>query len=310
MDLSKGAKIAVKQCMNIQPTERVLIITDRNMQKQIPLSIEKVCKQIKAKVEFIEIEPLKRKEEPKDEIAKLMKEFDAEFLITSKSLSHTNARRNASKSGVRIASMPGIAKFSFTDGGLTADYQKVKKLCVKMWNKIKNVENIEIKSNTGTDLQLKIGDYLLDIDEGLYHKPGNFGNLPAGEVDTAPNLSSANGILVINKMGKYGENIKMKIEDGVAVEIGGSDKLISEIDLLGDRARVIAEIGIGTNPKAKVIGNVLEDEKVLGTVHIALGNNVSYGGRNNVPFHVDGIVLKPTLIADNEILIKDGKWLI
>jgi aminopeptidase len=242
-------------------------------------------------------------------MAKMMKEFDVEFLITSKSLSHTKARKEACNAGARIASMPGITEFSFTQGGLTADYNEVKKLCMSMFKKIKNAKKIEIKSSNGTNVVLEIGDYKFDIDEGLYHKPGSFGNLPAGEVCTSPNDFSVNGRIVIDKMGRYGENIVFEVKESFVESISGPKELIEEVDSLGEKARIIAELGIGSNPKAKIIGNVLEDEKVLGTAHLAIGNNMSFGGKNEVQFHQDGIIIKPTLLADDKIIIKDGSWI-
>ncbi|MEM5799582.1 MAG: aminopeptidase [Candidatus Aenigmatarchaeota archaeon] len=309
MNIPRGAYVAVKQCMKIKKGENVLIITDQKMNQFLPKSIEYVCKQQGAKTSLVNIKPLERNgQEPENEIAKLMREFDAEFLITSKSLSHTKARKKACESGARIASMPGITEFSFTKGGLTANYNKVKKLCLKMFFEIKKAKKLELKSSNGTDIIFEIGDYALDIDEGLYHKPGDFGNLPAGEVSTSPNDFSVNGKLVIDKMGRFGENIIFEIKDSFVEKIKGSKILEEEIEILGNKARIIAEFGIGTNPKAKIIGNILEDEKVLGTVHMAIGNNTSYGGKNDVQFHQDGIIFKPHLIVDQKVLIKNGEW--
>lgn len=306
-----GAKIAVNQCMKISENENVLIVTDEKMDQTIVKAIENECLKSKAKTIVHKIKPLQTNgQEPDKETAKLMKEYQAEFFITSKSLSHTNARINACKSGARIASMPGIVKFSLTKGGLTADYNEIKKLCLKMFFKIKRSKSIKIISENGTDLEMRVGMYEWDIDEGLYHKPGDFGNLPAGEVDTSPDDFSTNGNLIIDKMGSYGEKIQFKIKDGFAYEINGSEKIVEKINSVGSKARIVAEIGIGTNPKAKLIGNILEDEKVFGTVHIAFGNNASYGGKNKVQFHQDGIILKPTLIADGRKLIKNGVWFI
>ena len=67
---------------------------------------------------------------------------------------------------------------------------------------------------------------------------------------------------------------------------------------------------IGTNDSAKLSGLLLEDEKVMGTVHIALGNNVTMGGTFNVPIHLDGVIKKPTVYLDNKPLMKDGKLLV
>ncbi|MFH8080876.1 MAG: aminopeptidase [Candidatus Aenigmatarchaeota archaeon] len=309
MNIPIGAYVAVKQCMKIKKGEKVLIITDEKMNQSLPRYIEEVCLQQGARVTLIKIKPLERNgQEPEDDVAKLMKEFDAEFLITSKSLSHTKSRKEACKAGARIASMPGITEFSFTEGGLTANYNTVKKLCLKMFDKLKNARKLEVKSINGTHLILEIGDYVIDIDEGLYHHPGNFGNLPAGEVCTSPNDFSVNGKLVIDKMGRYGENIMVEIENSIVTKISGSPLLESEFEILGEKSRIVAEVGIGTNPKAKIIGNVLEDEKVFGTMHIAFGNNMSFGGKNDVQFHQDGIIIKPTLIVDGNNVMNNGKW--
>lgn len=310
-ELMKGARIAVKQCMNIKPNERVLIITDKNMPKEISLALDKAVKEAGAKSKIKIMKTLKRDgQEPPKTIAELMKTPNVLLLVTSKSLSHTQARRNAKKKGVRIASMPRIPVSSFINGGLTADYFEVRKLCDKILNKIKNSKVIKITSKNGTDLDIYVGKYKWDKDSGIYHNKGDFGNLPAGEVATAPIERTVNGILMIDKMGEYGENIKIKIENGLIKKIEGSELLKNDVKELGNKAKVVAELGIGCNPKAKVIGNILEDEKVLGTVHIAFGNNIMFGGKNNVEFHVDGIILKPTLIADNKILIENGKWMI
>jgi leucyl aminopeptidase (aminopeptidase T) len=79
---------------------------------------------------------------------------------------------------------------------------------------------------------------------------------------------------------------------------------------VGEQGRNLAELGVGTNYMAQITGEILEDEKVAGTVHLALGNNVSMGGTVNVGFHVDGIMTRPTLIVDDTVVLKDGKLLV
>ena len=82
------------------------------------------------------------------------------------------------------------------------------------------------------------------------------------------------------------------------------------LDKVGKKARNIAEFGIGTNDSARLSGILLEDEKVMGTVHLALGNNVTMGGSVNVPMHVDGVIKKPTVYLDGKLLMDKGKLLI
>jgi len=101
----------------------------------------------------------------------------------------------------------------------------------------------------------------------------------------------------------------MKVNSGFVREISGgteAKKLKALLDSVGELAYNIAELGIGTNDKAKLVGSVLEDEKVMGTVHMALGDNMSMGGKISVRSHLDGIILKPTLVVDGVTLMKDG----
>ncbi len=70
-------------------------------------------------------------EEPSPEVAELMQKFDVVLIPTSKSLTHTSARRAASAKGVRVATFPGITK-EVMIRGMNADYNKISKLTVKL----------------------------------------------------------------------------------------------------------------------------------------------------------------------------------
>lgn len=308
-DLMRGARIAVNQCMNIKPWERVIIITDKKMPIELSESLTKAVKEAGAESK---IQSIPSREvngtEPSKEIAELMRTPNALFIPTSWSLSHTASRREATKVGVRIASMPKVTKFSFTQGGLTADYREVKRLTEIMLKKLENAKRVRITSDNGTNFTAMINDREWMRDDGMIHEKGDFCNLPAGEAAVAPVEGTSQGTIVVDKMAFYGEGVKYTVKDGFAETIKGSERLEKEVNEIGRMARNIAEIGIGTNPKARVIGNILEDEKVYGTVHIAIGNNLSFGGSIDIPLHVDGIILKPTLEVDRKILIKDGEW--
>jgi len=78
----------------------------------------------------------------------------------------------------------------------------------------------------------------------------------------------------------------------------------------GDAGTNLAELGIGTNEKAELTGNILEDEKILGTAHVAFGASAAIGGEVQVPVHLDVVVLKPTVELDGEPLVRDGELLV
>jgi leucyl aminopeptidase (aminopeptidase T) len=156
-----------------------------------------------------------------------------------------------------------------------------------------------------------------NADTGVYHNPGDFGNLPAGEAYIAPLEGTANGVFVVDGAmagaGHLGERIKINVRDGYATDIEGgaaAAALQQMIDPLGRLARNIAELGIGTNEKARITGTVLEDEKVMGTIHIALGDNSHMGGTVAVPSHLDGIVLAPTVVVDGVTIMESGKLIL
>jgi len=96
---------------------------------------------------------------------------------------------------------------------------------------------------------------------------------------------------------------------GVVQRIEGgreADALRRILEPYGELGRNIAELGIGTNERALITGVVLEDEKALGTVHVALGDNASMGGKVKVPVHLDGVLRWPTLEVDGEVVVEDG----
>lgn len=251
-------------------------------------------------------------EEPGKEIARMFMKYDILLLITTKSLSHTNARRNASAAGKRIITMPGITK-EILMRCVDIDYSKPAKFHFKLYELMKQSKNFRIKTKLGTDLRFKIYNKKVDFAISL-SKPGDFHNIPIGEVYVAVKEESCNGIYVVDAshsgIGKLKKPLKIVVKNGLATSFEGNHaakKLYFTLKKIGRKAFNIAEFGIGTNPKAKITGNILEDEKVKGTCHIALGNNYSFGGKVNVPIHLDGIITKPTIYFDKKRIMKNGK---
>lgn len=306
--MKSAARAIVTTNLNIKPYEKVLVVTDTKLMR-IGQLIFDAAREVSVHTLLAAMEPTGRHgAEPPDEIAKLMKSSDVVIAPTYFSLTHTKARRDACDAGTRVATMPRVQAVSFTKGALTADYNEVKKLCEKMHAAIRDKTILRIRSQKGTDVTMEIGRHRFDKDTGVLHNKGDFGNLPAGEVDTAPNERTTNGRIVFDFFSDFGKNVEITVQDGYVQSVKNSSELEKVFSELGKKAKNIAEIGIGCNPKALLIKNVLEYEKILGTIHIALGNNMSYGGRIDVPFHEDGVILEPTLIADGKVLIQNGKW--
>jgi aminopeptidase len=315
--LDKACITAIKDCMGAKKYESILVISDE-LKREIGISLFDNAKRLGYKALYVEMKSGKISgEEPPDAISDLMKKFDIVFCPTAKSLTHTNARRAASRKGARVATLPGITK-EIMIRGLNADYKKIDALSMKLKGIIDKGRNIRITTSIGTDISFSIIGRKPIASKGLHHKKGESGNLPTGETFLAPVEGTANGVFIVDgSMAGLGlvknAGLRIEVKNGFATNITGgvmARKLTRMLDAVGKNARNIAEFGIGTNDSAKLSGIILEDEKVLGTVHIALGNNISMGGRVNVPIHLDGVMKKPTVYLDNKLLLKSGKLLI
>jgi len=315
--LDKASVTAIKDCMGAKKNESILVITDE-LKREIGLSLFENAKRLGHKALYVEMKSGKVSgEEPPAEIAELMKKFDIVFCPTAKSLTHTEARRAASKQGVKVATFPGITK-EIMIRGMNADYKKIDALSIKLQGILNKGRTIRVTTPIGTDISFSKEGRESFASKGLYHTKGESGNLPTGETYVAPIEGTSNGVFIVDgSMAGLGlvknVNIKIEVKKGYAKKITGgtmAKKLTKMLDAVGKDARNIAEFGIGTNDSAKLSGVLLEDEKVMGTVHIALGNNVSMGGNVNVPIHLDGVMKKPTVYLDNKLLMKDGKLLV
>ncbi len=250
-------------------------------------------------------------QEPPFMIAKAMEVADIIIAPTDKSLSHTNARINACKNGARVATMPGITKEMCTKGAITADYDKVKILTDKIGALLNTAKKATIiKENT--KLELDINGRIGFPSSGSYKEKGNFGNLPCGEAYIAPLEDGSNGEMIIDgsieAVGKLDSPLRLTIKEGKLIKIEGENTEKLDILLKSKENSTLCELGIGTNDAAILCGNILEDEKVYGTVHIAFGTNTSMGGVNKADCHYDGIILEPTLYLDDILVLEKGQF--
>ena len=296
------------ECYGMKPGEKVLIVVDTSTPAPIGKSLFEAAKNLGCEVILMTMLPRTRHgEEIPLPVAEAMKNSDVVIAPTTFSLTHTQARINACKSGARVASMPGITEKMMAQGGMTADYNKINEIAIELNKKLENAKKIRVVTHSGTDILFDLEGCKWHMDTGMSLEPGCSSNLPAGELYIAP--KDANGIFVVDgSMSSFGlldSPLEFTVKNRYVTDIRGKDalKLNSILDKVGKKARNIAEFGIGINPKAKLIGNVLEDEKVAGTVHIALGDNSTFGGDVIAGIHLDGIIKEPEIFVDGERFI-------
>lgn len=240
--------------------------------------------------------------------------------LSNYSTSHTRFRDFLTRlCGSRYASMP-LFDVKMLETSMNVDWKELEKITKKIAKIVNKADRISIKTYNGSYIEFSKKGRKALIDTGILSKPGSFGNLPAGEVFLAPIEGSANGKLIIEWAPTYKLNhpITLEIKDGYVINITGNDDykdiLLKKLSERKEN-RNIAEFGIGTNKSARMPDNILEAEKIYGTIHIALGDNSSFGGKVKTPFHQDFIFFKPTVTLyyeDNSKfkIIKEGKCVI
>lgn len=308
--IDKGAE-KVLECFGAKRGESVLIVVDTSTPVSIGRSLFGAARDRGCDAMIVAMLPrMRHGEEPPIAIAEAMKSADVVIAPTTFSLTHTQARINACKAGARIASMPGITEKMMASGGMTADYNKVNDIAIRLNKQLENARKVRVVTESGTDIVFNLEGCKWMMDTGICHEPGCSANLPAGELYIAP--EDANGVFVVDgSMSGFGildSPLEFTVRNRYVTHIKGkqAEKLNSMLDAVGDKARNIAEFGIGINPEARLIGNVLEDEKVGGTVHIALGDNSTFGGDVVAGIHLDGIITSPKIFLDGkEFILKD-----
>ncbi|WP_135305731.1 aminopeptidase [Haloarcula amylovorans] len=306
--LRAPAETAIEQCMNVQADESCVVVTDEK-RKAIGEALYRVASEITDDTVFCRYLPGNQHgEEPPAPIAGAMKTADVVLAPTTKSLTHTEARSEATAAGARVATLPGITEAVFLMG-LDADYEAIRQHCEDVLAQVAGAEEIRVTSPQGTDITFGVGSREWNLDTGIVHEPGAMSNLPAGEVFLAP--ETADGTFVVDgTMRPHGKldglELTFEVEDGYVTDIS-DDEIRGQIETaaeeVGRDAYNLAELGIGTNVAVtELVGSVLLDEKAGGTVHIAIGDDHAIGGDTHAPIHLDGILTEPTVYADGEVV--------
>ncbi|MGH3135666.1 MAG: aminopeptidase [Gaiellaceae bacterium] len=309
-DLAAAAEAAVRR-LGVDAIDDVLVLCNQP-QRAIAESLAVAGGRLARSIRVLEYEALTRDgEEPPAFVAKAMTEATVILAPTTYSISHTQARIASTGRGARIATMPGITPEMFART-VPVDYDGVERAGARIAAELSAASTCRVTSPAGTDLVLSLEGRTAISDDGDLRAEAAWGNLPAGEAFIAPVEEIGDGSLVFDGAlagyGRLREPLLVTLVGGRAIGAEGEAArwLLDTLDAGGPTGRVIAELGIGTNPQATLTGRILEDEKAVGTAHLAFGTSASFGGTNVAKVHIDGILLQPTVELDGRLLIQDG----
>jgi leucyl aminopeptidase (aminopeptidase T) len=314
-DLERAVQAVVRDCLAVAEGEDVLVVCN--------LATQDLGERLRAEaadagadaVLAVIAERASHAGEPPATVAAAMAAADVVMAPTVQSLSHTSARRAASSAGARIATLPGVTE-EMLARVMSADMEGLRRKGGAIAAILDAGSEAHITSALGTDLRLGIEGREAIPDAGEIREPGVFGNLPCGEGFIAPVEGTGEGTLVIDGsiagIGRVGEPVTLTVEGGHLTAATGpeGERLMELLTEHGPDGTNVAELGIGTNEKAELTGEILEDEKILGTAHVAFGASASIGGTVQVPVHLDAVVLEPDVAVDGEPVVRAGELLV
>jgi leucyl aminopeptidase (aminopeptidase T) len=314
-DLELAVKAVIEDCLAVKQGEDVVVVCNPatlDLAERLRVGAESVGAEA---VLAVMAEREQHGVEPPDTVAAAMLKADVLLVPTVQSLSHTAARKAATDAGARAATLPGATE-EMLARVMSADMDELRRRGRELADLLTAGGEAHITTADGSDLVLNIEGRDGVPDSGELTEPGAFGNLPCGEGFISPHHGSGSGKLVVDgviaSIGIPEKPVELTIEDGALVDATGEmgEELMRQLTAAGPDGTRVAELGIGTNEKAILTGELLEDEKLLGTVHVAFGASAGIGGEIQVPVHLDCVVMKPTLTVDGREVVRDGELLV
>lgn len=246
-------------------------------------------------------------------VAEAMFNADVIFCLTRMSMAHSEARKAATDNGARYLSLPDYSLDQLASPALLFDFSSIGQTVTALADTLDGGEVIQLTTGLGSKLVLNVKGRIANRCPGLVHESGSLGSPPDAEVNIAPLETCSEGVLVIDgsipckEVGLLNAPVTLKIECGRITDIESDDPaavkaLNSMFEKAGPNSRVLAEFGIGLNPDAQLCGRMLEDEGCAGTVHFGFGSNITIGGLNEVPFHLDFVMRSPEVRVDGKNL--------
>lgn len=322
-----GAENAVK-CMAMTEKDRVFILTDferASIARRVTAAI--LARHANVSVRFLE----HYGERP---LTAFSDELRNELIQARPTVTYYIATAKPGEIAFRMPLLPFLAKElkvrhghmigideNLMGEGMCADYDEVFSLTNQVYELVRHAKKIHVTSAKGSDVTATFNPAWKWIPcHGRYSEQGQWGNLPEGEVFTAP--ATVDGVLVCDVLGdffseKYGvlaHPVTLHIKDGyittVSCEEAAIEQEVRDYFFANPNGNRAGEFAIGTLTSLKrLVGNLLQDEKMPG-LHVAFGNPYPEftGADWSAKTHVDVIPSRCTIEIDGREIMRDGQF--
>jgi leucyl aminopeptidase (aminopeptidase T) len=311
-DLEQAVETVVGQCLGVQGGEEVVIVADRSTES-IGAALHAAVARSGAEPVMTVMEPRAVDgQEPPATVAAALAAATVFIAPTRRSLSHTRVRKAASEAGARGATLPGVTE-DMLARLMACDFPALAERSRRIAELLTAADEAHVSCPLGSDMTFDLRDRTAIADDGDLTAAGAFGNLPCGEGFISP--LGGTGTFYARSLASIGlaaEPVELHVRDGRLAQASGEwgERWAALLDAAGEQGRNLAELGVGTNERATLTGNILEDEKMLGTVHVAFGASAGIGGTVAVPVHLDCLVEDATLDVGTTRVLDAGRLLL
>ncbi len=312
--LASVALKVVREVAAVKTGENILVLTDPLVSERIPASLAEAANLSGGIPSILVIPPSLYPGAPLPSPAEqAVKGAEVVIMATSKSVAHSDVF-SREKNHRRLISMPGIMEESFIEGGGTMDLKELQEITDRVSRALEGKRHFTLTSDKGTDATFTSRGRAFSC-FSRPPVPVGFAMFPDGESIVALQERTLEGRIVLDVfqtgVGPLREPIVFTLKKGRVEKISGGieARLLQElIEKYGDEnSYFFGEFALGTNPRARFIGSAGEDKKRIGTVHLSLGDDIDIGGELKSKLHLDGVMGRPTLVADGQTLIEDGR---
>jgi len=310
-DLDRAVQTVVRRCLGIGAGENVVVVGDSGTY-DLAEALRAEAAEAGADAVLALMDPrAENGAEPPPPIAGALAAADVYLVPTTKSLSHTKARKAATDAGVRGATLPGVTA-EMLARVMAVDFDVMARRSHAVADLLTQADEARVTCPRGTDLRLDLTGRLGIPDDGDLTARGAFGNLPCGEAFVSP--LSGEGVAMVSgfdgAVADPAEALTVRGGQLVGAEGEHAPALLARLSEHGRNGTNLAELGVGTNDRATLTGKVLEDEKILGSIHIAFGASAGIGGTVSVPIHQDVTVLDATLDIGGTRVLDAGRFVL
>lgn len=309
MEPRPGARSLVETSLGLGADEVAVVVADE-ASLGVGRALVDACRAAGARGFLVVVDVPAPGAEPPEGVVAAMVECEAAILVTGASLSHTDARREATRAGTRVLSIPGLTEAMLDAGALTADHREVEETMARAYRRLRRADVLRLTSPAGTDLTLRVGGRAwIQEDTGLCLRRGAFATLPAGELLVAAVEGSAEGTAVVDV---YFHDVlrapaTATVRDGYAVRVEGAAGAEEAMDAAGHDGRHLSRLGLGFNPAASLHATPLEAMKALGSLHLGFGDNAALGGEVRCGVQVDAVAKGVSVEADGKEVLDRGR---